>query len=106
MSNTLKDWLKFGWLKEHKTSAEEVGDLLAVADRDLSACKTPDLHNDWRYFGYRQSAQIIIIGSSIPFPIRSVQMPRPSRSSMRFERKGTSRTMNGQTRSPRGKPVT
>src|SRR5712692_10087788 len=49
MSGSLKDWLKFGWLKEHKTSPGEVADLLAVADRDLTACKTPGLHNDWRF---------------------------------------------------------
>src|SRR5712691_3923125 len=49
MSSALQDWLKFGWLKEHKTSPEEVAALLAVADRDLTACQTPDLHNDWRF---------------------------------------------------------
>src|SRR5262249_39967991 len=49
MSNSLKDWLKFGWLKEHRTSREEIADLLAVADRDLGACQTPGLHNDWRF---------------------------------------------------------
>ena len=49
MSGSLKDWLKFGWLKEHKTSRQEIAGLLAVAERDLSACKTPDLHNDWRF---------------------------------------------------------
>ena len=49
MSGNLKDWLKFGWLKEHKTSREEIADLLAVADRDLEAFATPGLHNDWRF---------------------------------------------------------
>src|SRR5215813_7804719 len=49
MSSSLKDWLKFGRLKEHRASPEEVADLLAVADRDLAASKTPGLHNDWRF---------------------------------------------------------
>ncbi len=54
MSNILEDWLKFGWLKEHQTSAEEVADLLALADRDPAACNTPHLHNDWRFIGAMQ----------------------------------------------------
>ena len=40
MKVSLQDWLKFGWLKEHKTSRQEIADLLAVADRDLEACQT------------------------------------------------------------------
>src|SRR5437588_9811284 len=59
MSSSLKDWLKFGWLKEHKTSPRELADLLAVADRDLIACKTPGLHNDWRFnIAYNASLQL------------------------------------------------
>lgn len=59
MSSSLKDWLKNGWLKEHKTSREEVADLLAVADRDLAACKTPGLHNDWRFnIAYNAALQL------------------------------------------------
>src|SRR5205807_308274 len=59
MSSSLKDWLKFGWLKEHKTSPRELADLLAVADRDLIACKTPALHNDWRFnIAYNAALQL------------------------------------------------
>jgi len=39
MKVSLQDWLKFGWLKEHKASRQEIADLLAVADRDLEACR-------------------------------------------------------------------
>jgi hypothetical protein len=39
----LRDWQRFGWLKEHKTSRLEIADLFAVADRDLKACQTPYL---------------------------------------------------------------
>jgi hypothetical protein len=46
---SLRDWLQFGWLKEHKTSRPEIGDLFAVADRDLKACQTPDLGSDWQF---------------------------------------------------------
>jgi hypothetical protein len=46
---SLEDWQKFGWLKVHKTNRNEIAELLAVADRDLGASKTPGLHNDWSF---------------------------------------------------------
>jgi hypothetical protein len=59
MSNSLKDWLKFGWLKEHQASRQEIADLLAVADRDLGASKTSGLHNDWRFnIAYNAALQL------------------------------------------------
>lgn len=59
MSATLQDWLKFGWLKEHTTSRQEIADLFAVADRDLAASKTPGLHNDWRFnIAYNAALQV------------------------------------------------
>ena len=45
---SLDDWLKRGWLVEHKTSREEVGELFGVADRDLEDCQTPGLSPDWK----------------------------------------------------------
>ena len=32
---TLRQWADNGWLKSHKTSAAEIGNLLAIVDRDL-----------------------------------------------------------------------
>ena len=59
MSANLKDWLKFGWFKEHKASRQEIADLFAVADRDLAACKTSGLHNDWRFnIAYNAALQL------------------------------------------------
>src|SRR5271165_4325171 len=59
MINNLKDWLKLGWLKEHRTSRGEIADLLAVADRDLAACRTSGLHNDWRFnIAYNAALQL------------------------------------------------
>jgi hypothetical protein len=46
---SLTDWQTFGWLKEHKTSRQEIADLFAVADRDLKACQTPDVGSDWQF---------------------------------------------------------
>jgi hypothetical protein len=56
---SLPDWLKFGWLKEHKTSRQEIADLFAVADRDLNACQTPDLVSDWQFnIAYNAALQV------------------------------------------------
>ena len=56
---TLQDWLRNGWLREHKSSRQEIGELFAVADRDLSACQTPDLHLDWAFnIAYNASLQL------------------------------------------------
>ena len=32
---SLKDWLQAKWVTEHKTSPQEIRDLLGLADRDL-----------------------------------------------------------------------
>jgi hypothetical protein len=45
---SLKNWLDSGWLTEHKTSPEEIRNLLGVADRDLTDCRSVGLSADWR----------------------------------------------------------
>ena len=45
---SLSDWQKQGPLTTHQTSPREIADLLAVADRDLAASRTPGLDADWR----------------------------------------------------------
>ena len=45
---SLKDWLKNGWLVEHKTSPAEIADLLGVIGRDLADCETSGRSPDWR----------------------------------------------------------
>src|SRR5438046_6125408 len=56
---SLEDWQKFGWCKAHKTNRNEIAELLAVADRDLGASKTPGLHNDWGFnIAYNAALQI------------------------------------------------
>ncbi|MGA2270964.1 MAG: hypothetical protein ABSH44_21040 [Bryobacteraceae bacterium] len=55
----MQEWLRFGWLKEHKTSRQEIADLLAVADRDLEACQTPGLIPDWQFnIAYNAALQL------------------------------------------------
>jgi hypothetical protein len=51
--------LRNGWPKEHKTSREEIADLLAVAARDLEASATNGLHNDWKFnIAYNSALQL------------------------------------------------
>jgi hypothetical protein len=45
---SLKNWLNNGWLTEHRTSTQEITSLLAVADRDLTDCRTSGLSSDWQ----------------------------------------------------------
>ena len=45
---TLKNWRDNGWLADHKTSPQEITDLLAVAERDLKDSSAPSLSPDWQ----------------------------------------------------------
>jgi len=40
---SLRDWQANRWLVEHRTTPQEIADLLAVADRDLADCKVTGL---------------------------------------------------------------
>lgn len=44
----MSDWARNGWLVEHRTSPQEIADLLGVADRDLRDGAVKDLSEDWR----------------------------------------------------------
>ena len=46
---SLQDWHKFGWLKPHKTSFQELSNLLAIADRDIADAASEALSTDWRF---------------------------------------------------------
>lgn len=45
---SLKNWRDNGWLADHKTSAQEITDLLAVSDRDLKDSSAPGISPDWQ----------------------------------------------------------
>lgn len=45
---SLPDWLRSGWLIEHRTSRREIADLLGVVQRDLQDCQAAGLSADWR----------------------------------------------------------
>ena len=44
---SLRDWVQYGWLTEHKSSPEEIKNLLALVDRDLKECQAKGLGADW-----------------------------------------------------------
>src|SRR5947209_15418819 len=46
---SLDDWANNGWLRRHTATPQEIADLFAVADRDLSDCATAGLSDDWRF---------------------------------------------------------
>lgn len=46
---SLQIWLKSGWLQAHKTSPEEIRDLLLIVERDLKDASTEALSPDWQY---------------------------------------------------------
>ncbi len=55
----LQDWLKSRWLVEHRTSRQEITDLLSMADRDLAQCGTPSLSPDWQLnIAYNAALQV------------------------------------------------
>ena len=45
---TLKQWINNGWLRRHKTSSEEIENLLMIIDRDLKDAKG-SISDDWRF---------------------------------------------------------
>jgi hypothetical protein len=46
---SLKQWADNGWLRPHKTSSQEVHNLLLVVDRDLKDTKGGKISQDWRF---------------------------------------------------------
>jgi len=46
-SVTLQHWLSSGWLSAHKSSPQEIKNLLALADRDIAECRITGLSPDW-----------------------------------------------------------
>ena len=56
---SLRDWLANRWLVEHETNAEEIANLLALADRDLRDARSQELSVDWRFnIAYNAALQL------------------------------------------------
>jgi len=46
---SLKQWASNGWLRSHRTSGEEIGNLLAIVKRDMQDAKEETISADWRF---------------------------------------------------------
>jgi uncharacterized protein (UPF0332 family) len=46
---SLKDWLRNGWLVEHRTTKNEIVDLFHIIERDLKDCAITKLSPDRRF---------------------------------------------------------
>lgn len=59
---SLKQWLNNGWLKPHKTSRKEIGNLLAIGRRDLRDAHDGGISADWRFsIAYNAALKICTI---------------------------------------------
>jgi len=46
---TLSKWAEYGWLRQHKTTRQEISDLLGIVDRDLNDARVGDISTDWQF---------------------------------------------------------
>ncbi len=46
---SLKQWADNGWLKPHKTSRQEIENLLGIVRRDLDDASSGSISDDWRF---------------------------------------------------------
>ena len=64
---TLQDWHRNEWLRPHGTSRDEVADLFALVERDLTDCRAAGLSADWRlniaYNAALQAATVALAAS-------------------------------------------
>ena len=43
------DWVNNGWLVAHKSSKQEIANLLGIVARDLKDSQAKDVSDDWRF---------------------------------------------------------
>jgi hypothetical protein len=46
---SLKQWADNGWLRAHRSSPQEISDLLSIVDRDLDDAARTEISADWRF---------------------------------------------------------
>ena len=46
---SLQSWLNKGWLREHRTSAQEISSLLDIVNRDIADAERTAVSSDWRF---------------------------------------------------------
>jgi hypothetical protein len=59
---SLELWKQNGWLREYKTSAQEVNSLMALVERDLNDAAKEEVSKDWRFnIAYNAGLQLATI---------------------------------------------
>ncbi len=59
---SLELWKQNGWLREHKTSPQEVAGILALVDRDLADAARKEVSTDWRFnIAYNAGLQLATV---------------------------------------------
>lgn len=46
---SLKQWFDNGWIKQHRSSRQEIADLLAIVERDLNDASSGGISSDWQF---------------------------------------------------------
>jgi uncharacterized protein (UPF0332 family) len=46
---SFEDWVKNGWIETHRSSKEEIQNLLRIVGRDMKDSRSKDVSNDWRF---------------------------------------------------------
>jgi hypothetical protein len=49
MTMTLPKWAEYGWVRQHRTTRQEIADLLGIVDRDLNDAQTGGISTDWQF---------------------------------------------------------
>lgn len=59
---SLELWKQHGWLREYKTSAQEVNSLIELVERDLTDAAREEISKDWRFnIAYNAGLQLATI---------------------------------------------
>jgi hypothetical protein len=59
---SLEDWRNNGWLREYRTSPDEVKKLFTLVERDLLDASRQEISRDWRYnIAYNAGLQLATI---------------------------------------------
>lgn len=59
---SLEFWKLNGWLREYKTSAQEVAGVLNLVERDLADASREEISTDWRYnIAYNAALQLATV---------------------------------------------
>ena len=46
---SLLDWLDNNWLRKHKTSSQEINNLIEIVERDIQDAQQREVSADWRF---------------------------------------------------------